>query len=456
MVAERGAPPGELFATFDREPLAAASLAQVHRATLLSGEQVVVKVQRPNSQKQVKADVGIMDWLARLAAGRFSWAGDIDLVGMVDEFGSQVLLELDYQIEAYNAFRLNQNLASIDGVRVPVFYDDLSTKRILTMEYVDGFKITNIAAIEAAGFDREKLAQDFLRSTLKQVFVDGFFHGDLHPGNVTVSRHDGAIIYLDLGMMGELELRERLNLVSLLIALNQGDVRGLGQAVRSLSKPFKPVNEQAFQRDFERRIGRLLQLTEVPISTILDDVMDVMRTNGLQFDSGLTLAMKSMMQMEAIGQALFPEAGLVKEGVQTTLELFQEQLTPEKIANTVIDEATYTLRQVMQELPSLEEATRGWLQQYKKGRFEVYLDTSGFGEPLGQLERLARYIVLGILLAGIIVGSAIATGIAAAFGVARSELFTTIAFTGYIAATVIAALISLGLLWQLWRMRPRR
>ena len=456
IVAELGAPPEELFATFDREPLAAASLAQVHRATLKSGEQVVVKVQRPNSQKQVKADVGIMDWLARLAAGRFSWAGDIDLVGMVDEFGSQVLLELDYQIEAYNAFRLNQNLASIDGVRVPVFYDDLSTKRVLTMEYVDGFKITNIAAIEAAGFDREKLAQDFLRSTLKQVFVDGFFHGDLHPGNVTVSRHDGTIIYLDLGMMGELELRERLNLVSLLIALNQGDVRGLGQAVRSLSKPFKPVNEQAFQRDFERRIGRLLQLTEVPISTILDDVMDVMRTNGLQFDSGLTLAMKSMMQMEAIGQALFPEAGLVKEGVQTTLELFQEQLTPEKIANTVINEATYTLRQVMQELPSLEEATRGWLQQYKKGRFEVYLDTSGFGEPLGQLERLARYIVLGILLAGIIVGSAIATGIAAAFGVARSELFTTIAFTGYIAATIVAALISLGLLWQIWRMRPRR
>ena len=163
-----------------------------------------------------------------------------------------------------------------------------------------------------------------------------------------------------------------------------------------------------------------------------------------------------MMQMEAIGQALFPEAGLVKEGVQTTLELFQEQLTPEKIANTVINEATYTLRQVMQELPSLEEATRGWLKQYKKGRFEVYLDTSGFGEPLGQLERLARYVILGILLAGIIVGSAIATGIAAAFDVNRSELFTVIAFTGYIAATLVATIICLILLWQLWSKRSHR
>ena len=166
ITAELGAPPEQLFATLDHQPLAAASLAQVHRATLHSGEQVVVKVQRPNSQKQVKADVGIMDWLARLAAGRFGWARDVDLVGLVDEFGSQVLLELDYTIEAYNAFRLNQNLATIPGVRVPVFYDDLSTARVLTMEFVDGFKITDIATIEAAGFDRQTLAQDFLGSTL--------------------------------------------------------------------------------------------------------------------------------------------------------------------------------------------------------------------------------------------------------------------------------------------------
>ncbi len=456
IVAELGAPPEELFATIDHEPLAAASLAQVHRATLKSGEQVVLKVQRPNSQKQVKADVGIMDWLARLAAGRIGWARDIDLVGMVDEFGSQVLLELDYTIEAYNAFRLNQNLAIIPGVRVPVFYDNLSTRRVLTMEYVDGFKITNIPAIEAAGFDRAKLAQDFLRSTLKQVLIDGFFHGDLHPGNVNISRKDGTIIYLDMGMMGELDVRERMNLASLLFALNQGDVRGMGQAVRALSVPFRTVDEQVFQKAFERRVGRLMQQTNVPMATIMNDVMDVMRENGLQFNSDLTLAVKSIIQMEAIGLALFPKVGLIKEGVQITLELIQQEVTPEKIANTVIDEATFTIRQVMQELPSLQEATQGWLKQYKKGRFEVYLDTSGFNAPMAQLESLTRYIILGILLTGIIVGSAIATGIAAAFDVSRSELFTVIAFTGYMAATVIAAVLSLILLWQLWSKRPRR
>jgi len=184
--------------------------------------------------------------------------------------------------------------------------------------------------------------------------------------------------------------------------------------------------------------------------------MEVMREHGLQFESGLTLAVKSIIQIEAIGQALFPEAGLIQEGVQTTLELVREEITGDNIANTVMSEATYLLRQVMQELPSLEEATLGWLKQYQKGRFEVYLDTSGFSAPMGQLEQLARYIIVGILLAGVIVGSAIATGIAAAFGVERSELFTMIAFTGYIAATVIAALIILVLLWQLWRGRPGR
>lgn len=450
--AELGAPPEELYASFDPKPLAAASLAQVHRATLKSGEEVVVKVQRPNIQKQVKADVGIMEWLARLLSQRSRMAREMDLVGVVDEFGRQVLIELDYRVESYNAIRLNENLKDISGVRLPVMYHELSSGRVLTMEYVDGFKIIDIEAIEAAGFSRVDMAEAALRSTIKQIMVDGFFHGDLHPGNVLVSREDGTIIYLDTGMVGELDVRQRANLVSLLTDLSNKDVRGLAKSIRALSTPFREVDERAFKKDFERRIGYQMQIPGVPFAETLSLVMNVMREHGLTFDPGLILAVKSIMQMEAIGTRLFAGYNMVTIGSETTRELVREQFTGDKLYDTVKKEVTYTLRDISQDLPSLTEATRGWLNQYKKGRFEVYLDTSGFEKPLNTIDNLIRLLVIGIIISGIIVGSAIATGIAAAYDIEHSSLFTTISFVSYIVATVLGAVTILALLVRvLWR-----
>ncbi|MCL4267850.1 MAG: AarF/ABC1/UbiB kinase family protein [Anaerolineae bacterium] len=455
IMAELGAPPEEIYATFDTNPLAAASLGQVHRATLYTGEEVVVKVQRPNIIKQVRADVGIMSWLARLVQRRLQWAQDMGLVGVVDEFGQQVLAELDYRIEAYNIIRLNQNLEGIPAARLPAIYNELCTGRVLTMEFIDGIKITNLTAIDAAGFDKEELAKNALRATLKQILIDGFFHGDLHPGNVFVNRRDGHIIFLDVGMVGELTVRQRANMINMLMMMQQADVRGLAQAARSLSMPFREVNEHAFQRDFERRVGRLMQQQTVPMSETLNEVMSVLRENGLQLDPSLTLAIKSMMQMEAAGRRLFPTGGFVEVGIGITLELVRNEITAENITNVVKQEASYTLREVAQRLPSLQEATLKWLDQYQKGRLEIYHDTSGLNEQVDSLGRLVRYVILGILLGGMIVGSAIATGIAAAFEFEHSSTFTTIAFVGYVVATVLAALLVIVILWQLWHGRDK-
>ena len=137
----------------------------------------------------------------------------------------------------------------------------------------------------------------------------------------------------------------------------------------------------------------------------------------------------------------------------TTLELVREQITPENVTNIIKKEATYTLREVAQRLPSLQDATLSWLNQYEKGRIEIYHDVSGFEAPLAEMDVLVRHLIIGILLTGIIVGSAIATGIAAAYGLGQSGLFTTVAFTGYIAATLLAGFIIIALLWHLWRKR---
>jgi ubiquinone biosynthesis protein len=453
IIVELGAPPEEIYGSISEKPLAAASLGQVHRAFMPDGQAVVVKVQRPNIQNQVKSDVGIMDWMAGLMEQRQEWARDMDLRGMVNEFGSQVLTELDYTIEAYNAFILNKNLADISGVRVPHIDDELSADRVLTMEFVDGFKITDLEQIEALGYDRKTLADAALKATIKMILIDGIFHGDLHPGNVLVSRDSGDIVMLDTGMVGELDVRQRVNLISLIYAIYQQDVRGLAQAVRSLSNPFREVDDKAFEKAFERRIGRLMQKPGTPFPVIFNELMDVMRQNGLQFDPSLTLAVKSIMQMQAIGDRLFAGGGIMEDGINIIQELALKELTAENITKTLKQEVTYTLRELSQQMPTLQEATMGWLNQYKKGRFEVYHDTSGLEEPMKQAGSLVRQLIMGILLTGIIVGSAIATGIAAAFDVDGSTIFTTIAFTGYLAATIIAGLAILGILWQLWRSR---
>ena len=449
---ELGAAPERLFATFEIEPLAAASTAQVHRATLFSGERVVVKVQRPGILTQMKADLGIMQRAVGVAAQRSEGLRAVDLEGMIEQFSESVLAELDLLGEAYNAMRLTENMAGLEGVHIPRIYPELSTSRVLTMEFIEGVKISDIEAIEAAGLEREIVARNALRAVIKQLLIDGFFHADPHPGNVLVNLRTGEITFLDCGMVGELDLTQRVNLIQLVFALQQGDVAGMGQILRNLSVPFlDKVDEKAYARDFQRLIGRQMYVGgSAGFGQTVNLGLDLLRSHGLRLDPNLTMAVKALMQAEAFVTLLYPEGGIVAEGAEMVQEMALQEITADKVVEVVKDQVMMTAREALKRLPSLQEATLGWLDQYQRGRFEVYVDTSGLDKSADKLASFGRQVVIAMILVGMLIGSAIATTVLA-FIEPEGQLWEfafRLSYLGFVAAMVIAIVIVLRLLWR--------
>ena len=449
---ELGAAPERLFAAFEIEPLAAASTAQVHRATLFSGDQVVVKLQRPGIRTQMKADLGIMQRAAGAAARRSEGLRAIDLVGMIEQFSESVLAELDLFGEAYNAMRLAENMAGLEGVHIARMYPELSTSRVLTMEYIQGVKISDIEAIAAAGLERETVASNALRAVIKQLLIDGFFHADPHPGNILVNLQTGEITFLDTGMVGQLDLTQRVNLIQFIFALQQGDVAGMGQILRNLSVPFVDhVDERAYSRDFQRVISRQMYVgASAGFGQTVNLGLDLLRSHGLRLDPNLTMAVKALMQAEAFATLLFPEGGLVQQGSEMIREMALDAVTADKVVDVVKDQVMMSAREVLKRLPSLQEATMSWLDQYQKGRLEVYLDTSGLSNEVDKLASLGRQAVIAMMLVGMIVGSAIATSVIAFFQPQnRYWIFASqLAYLGFVVPMILAVLIVLRLLWR--------
>jgi ubiquinone biosynthesis protein len=456
---ELGAFPEALYASFEETPFAAASTAQVHRATLHNGTAVVVKVQRPDIYNQMKADIGIMQNAVRVVSARSDYARSVDMVGMVEQFGTSVLAELNYHGEAYNSFRLAENLKDLPGVHVPRVFPELSTSRVLTMEFIRGVKISNLEAIDRSGIDRQVLARNTLRAIVKQLLIDGFFHADPHPGNVLVDLQSGDVAFIDTGMVGELELQHRLNLVQLLYAVQQSDIPGMGQIMRNLSEPFiDNFDAAAYQRDFERRVGNVLYSAgTASFGQSVNMSFDLLREHGLRLNPNLTMAIKALTQAEAITTLLYPEGGITTVGVELIQELFLKVVTADRVIEEGKKQVMTVARELVNRMPSLSDATLKWLDQYQRGRLEVYLDTSGLATEVGRLGGYSRQIVIAIMLVGMIVGSAIATsaipGIAAVLEVGEPwkqiwGFFFQLAYLGYVLSMGLAFLLILRLLWR--------
>jgi ubiquinone biosynthesis protein len=331
IASELGAEPETLFASIAQEPFGAASLAQVHRATLFDGTQVVVKVQRPDIQAKVRADLGVIQELAAVMESRSAVARQIDASGLAREFADGVLEELDYTIEAYHAERLADILSGIPGVGVPRVHRNLSGDRVLTMDFVPGVKATQSDRLDPS-IDREAIARTFMRAVIKQVLIDGFFHADPHPGNVMIDTETGTVTFLDLGLVGTLRQEQRLNLLALLWALRTKDPGTLASVVLHLCVATGELDEDRYRADIEQLFYQFWIYGGASFSRMMTALFAALRRHGLRMRSELTLAVKSITQAEELLRAISPGMALVATATHEAERQLRAELTPERAA----------------------------------------------------------------------------------------------------------------------------
>src|SRR5436190_6886057 len=442
IVKELGQPPEEVYKTFDPIPFAAASTAQVHEARLKDGTLVAVKVQRPRIVAKTQADLGAMQQLAGVAEQRLAIARKIGLQGIVREFAHGVLKELDYRNEAYYAKRLADGMARFPQIHVPIVYDDLSGQRVKTEEFIHGIKISKTDELRTAGFDTTELGTTFIRSIIKQVLIDGFFHGDPHPGNVFVVPETGQIVFLDLGLVGQLSSQQRVDLLGLIYSIKEIDIPGIGDGLLALGKPTRGFDEAGFRADIDRLARQYLVYGKASsLGNALGAFLGAVFENGLQLDSQLTLAMKAVIQAEETARALSFEIDLGEAAVTEARAALLESFTPDKIQKQVQGSAVRIGKELARRLPSLESATLSWLDQYNKGKFVVEVDTKGLERSISSVSDIGRQATVGVIVVGQLIGTAIVMAILLQPSLTQFQGFAYLAMIAFAVTLIVSFII---------------
>jgi ubiquinone biosynthesis protein len=333
LAAELGRGPEDVFATFDSEPLAAASIGQAHGARLPDGTEVVVKVRRPGVVRQVEEDLAILERAVAFLARHWEPARRYDFTDVAREFAATLRSELDYLRECANAKRFAEHFARDASIRIPKVYGEETTSRVLTLERIRGIKIDDLVALDAAGIDRTAIAQRAVGATLKMVFADGFFHADPHPGNLFV-QDDGRVALIDFGMVGTIDERTRAQLMVVLMAVAGQSTEHLVDALIDLGVSGRVADRPALERDVQVLVAEHLgrSLGDVALGPLLNDLLGVARRHRLRLPATLALLAKTIAMGEAIAAHLDPSFRMAYALVRYLRGVGTVAVSPEPLA----------------------------------------------------------------------------------------------------------------------------
>jgi len=405
--AELGTPVERRFARVDPEPLAAASLGQVHGAVLLDGTPVAVKVQRPGVSEQVDLDLHVLQGLAAAAARRSSRLRPYDLPGVAREFAQLLRAELDFEREGRNAERFRANFAAQPRAQFPRVHWDLTTARVLTLERVGGLRITDRPALIAAGLDPAVIASRLAGAIFQMVLRDGFFHADPHPGNLFVSQQ-GTIIFVDTGMVGELTPAMRTNVVEYVLGVVTGDSDRVVQAILRMGIVRRPHGTAGLRADVERLQSRYgqLPLRDVEFGPALQETMAMARRHDIAFPTGYAVLLKALTTLEAVARQIDPDATLVGLAEPYAELVVREHLSPGQLGRQLGKELLQTGRHALR-IPRQISRVLGLMES---GEWRLAVDHSGLDPALHRLSTIANRLAIAIILASLIIGTALVSG----------------------------------------------
>ncbi|NEO32577.1 MAG: AarF/ABC1/UbiB kinase family protein [Symploca sp. SIO3C6] len=356
----------ELFVAFEPIPLAAASLGQVHKAQLLSGEEVVVKVQRPGLKKLFTIDLQILKGIARYFQNHPDWGRGRDWMGIYAECCRILWEEIDYLNEGRNADIFRRNFRIYNWVHVPRIYWRYTSPRVLSLEYLPGIKISNYEALEAAGLDRKLIATLGAKAYLQQLLNDGFFHADPHPGNIAVSP-EGALIFYDFGMMGKIKSNVREQLMETLFGIAQKDGNRVIASLVELGA-LSPVDDMGpVRRSIQYMLDNFMDkpFEEQSVSTISDDLYEIAYGQPFRFPATFTFVMRAFSTLEGVGKGLDPDFNFMEVAKPFALQIMTNGKTPE--GNSFINELGRQAAQVGSTAFSLPRRIEDTIDKLERG-----------------------------------------------------------------------------------------
>jgi len=402
--SELGLPLHEVFPHFDDQPLAAASIGQVHRGRLVGGEEVVVKVQRPGIRKTVEVDLEIMLHLADLMESHLEGWDVHRPSNVVREFARTLEKEMDYTIEASHIERFARQFGDEPTVHVPEVYRQMTTARVLTMEYVSGVKASEMSRLETEGLDPREIARRGGDLIMKQVFVHGFFHADPHPGNILILPYN-VICYLDFGMMGRLDRRTREDFADLVAAVVRRDGAEAAGVLLKLTYWDREPDLRLLQRDVEEFVDQHFyrSLKELDLGKLLQQLLNVVSRHRLRIPPDLFLMLKALTMAEGLGRKLDAEFDMTKQAALFLRRIRIERLRPQRL----VGDAVHSGKELLGFLKEMPGELREILKQAKHGKLKIEFEHRGLEPVLATHDRTSNRVAFAIVLASLVVGSAL-------------------------------------------------
>lgn len=395
----------EVFASIDPVPLGAASIAQVHKATLLDGTTVAVKVRRPGVAESMAEDIMLMKHL--LALGEFASNSHRDILlsleGFIEEIERTTASEVNFTSELHNLMRFHDELADEEGVTSPVAYPQYSCESVLVMEFVQGTEISHTQALREQGIDVSALARRVCQSYVTQVLDDGFFHADPHPGNILV--RDGDVVWIDLGMVGTLTVSERMLVGKVFTAVATDNAYLLKEAVMGLVHVLGPVDHGALLEALSRLLAEYstAEMKEINVGTVLTEVIEVLRGQNMMMTSSVTMLARGFVTIEGVMAQVAPDISVIEI---VSKHVIAQQADPKFLATQLIDLAT-TSAASAEALAKLPTQLSNTLEMIDRGQIKVNGDIDVSSRILATAYAAVGRISLATLSAGLFLGSSI-------------------------------------------------